>query len=236
MDKSKVAALVLVGLALGGVAGAAAVEKRSASSQAATPSALGSALRPPMIVPRAQTPIEVDGEFGEAAWTKGAIFRTGAFGERPYSDARMAWRDGTLYLVLYAADEDLRATDAKHDEPLWLADSFSVAFRNGDSEYVIDVSPAGVLTDVSRAHGVSDKSWESGAKIALDRDGTLNISTDNDEEWVVEMAVPLKSLGLAGTPGERLGITIERCDLSRGSTKRACAVWGDKKTAIELGP
>ena len=234
MKKAKLGALVIVGLMLGGVAGARGVHGRGDSKSAETS---GSVAATTLVVPRAETPIVVDGELTEPAWTTGAVARTGAFSQRPYSDARLAWRSGVLYLGLYAADEDLRATDAHHDEPLWLADSYSVTFRNGDRQYVIEVSPAGVMTDMQRTRGgVFDTSWESGATVALDRDGTVNEPSDNDEEWVAEMAVPLKSLGLEGKVGERIGLTIQRCDLSRGSTKRACATWGERGEVIELAP
>lgn len=42
--------------------------------------------------------------------------------------------------------------------------------------------------------------------------------------WVVEMAIPLAGLGLTGRSGERLEITVKRCDQVEG--KRMCGFFG----------
>jgi hypothetical protein len=225
--------LVLAGLGLGVFAGARVREP----AQQVPAQSHEEQRRHELLVPRAATPIAIDGEMDEEAWTRGETARTGGYSVRPYSDARMTWRDGTLYMVLYAADEDLRTTKAHHDEPLWLADSTRVMFTHDGVEDVIEVSPAGVVTDMRKTKGQPfDPHWESGAKVALDLDGTVDDSNDADEEWVVEMAVPLASLGLTGKPGERVGITIQRCDLSKGSPKRTCASWGGDDTDLVLAP
>ncbi len=49
---------------------------------------------------------------------------------------------------------------------------------------------------------------------------------DYDEEWVVEMAVPFASLGIdRATPGTRIPISIQRCEIGRDGP-RACGAWG----------
>ena len=56
-------------------------------------------------------------------------------------------------------------------------------------------------------------------------DGTMNLSSDDDEEWVIEMAIPLKALGIRGEKGERVGLTLGRCD-STHRGPRVFAAWG----------
>jgi hypothetical protein len=52
--------------------------------------------------------------------------------------------------------------------------------------------------------------------VAVDRDGTLNRVGDNDEEWIVEMAVPLAALGYDRVgPGTRIPFGVRRCDVSQ---------------------
>jgi hypothetical protein len=229
-------ALMTVGLCLGGVAGAFVAKQGRAHPPTYSPIESNVPAPKGLIVPRAVGSVTINAEITDSAWTSGPIARTGAFGSKPYSDARLVWKDDALYMVLYAADEDLRATDAHHDEPMWLADSYRVAFKRDGHESVIEISPSGELTDMRRDNGgVFDTSWESGAKIAIDRDGTLNDSKDNDEEWVVEMALPLSSIGLTGKVGEHIECSITRCDLSRGSSKRECATWGHEGNEIVLG-
>jgi len=193
---------------------------------------------PPLTVPRVRGAISLDGDMDDEGW-RGPVARTGAFvgsdgGEaHPYSDARFAWGDGHLYLALYAADEDVRATHAEPDSPLWLDDSFHVWIDDGEEELAIDLSPLGAVTDGKRARAGDpaagrpfDYAWSSGAHVSKEVDGTLNDARDDDEEWVLEVAIPLASLGLRGTKGERVALAVKRCDTTKAG-QRACGTWGD---------
>lgn len=176
-----------------------------------------------------------DGEVEDAAWA-GRLGRTGAFrgpdgaDARPYSDARFLWSDGKLHVVLYAADEDIRTL--KVGAASGQEDSFHMVFDDGKLARSLDVSPLGVLTEGSRPSGSPASAppapWKSGAKLGHDLDGTPDDPKDQDEEWVIEMDVPLASLGLEGRPGERIGLSIERCDTPKKSA-RTCAGWGSPR-------
>jgi hypothetical protein len=197
-------------------------------------------------VPRMKASIVLDGDMDDPGW-RGAIARTGAFlapngtPARPYSDARLVWGDGHLYVALYAADEDVRAEPREPDAPVWLDDAFRLVFtsaanananstvESGDMERTLDVSALGVVTDAikSRARGSAlDYAWQSDAHVSRELDGTLNDARDEDEEWVLELAIPLASLGLEGKRGERIGFSARRCDTPKGS-RRVCGSWGD---------
>ena len=77
-----------------------------------------------------------------------------------------------------------------------------------------------------------DYRWNSGAHLSRELDGTINKSDDEDEEWVIEMAIPLASLGLEGEKGERIGLSIRRCDTPHARAfdptpgVRSCGSWG----------
>lgn len=182
-------------------------------------------------VPRASRPLTIDGELDEPDWTR-APARTARFvgldgaPARPSSEARMLWDADHLYIALYAADGDVRAARAAHDGPVWTEDSFGLVLTLGDgSTRTIDVGPSGTLTDGASAPGAPiDFSWQSGAKVATDIDGTADDPSDVDEEWIVEMAVPLRALGLSGRRGERVGVVIKRCDRVEGV--RSCGSFG----------
>ena len=60
---------------------------------------------------------------------------------------------------------------------------------------------------------------------------------ESDEEWVIEMAIPFESLGLEGRPGERLGLSMHRCDTTK-TGERVCGAWGEgeRKGVIILTP
>jgi hypothetical protein len=179
---------------------------------------------PRVRVPRAATVPALDGDLEEAIWT-GDAARTGPFGVRPFSEARFAWHNDALFLALYAADEDITSRVREPDAPVWLDDAFRLVFTAGDgTERAIDVSPLGLVTDAQRkGGGAFDYAWQSGARVGHELDGTLNDPRDDDEEWVLEMSIPLRSLGLA--PGARTHISITRCDTPRGARQRGCAAW-----------
>jgi hypothetical protein len=54
----------------------------------------------------------------------------------------------------------------------------------------------------------------------------VNDSRDDDEEWVIEMAVPFESIGLRGERGESIGFSARRCDTPKEEA-RTCAAWGE---------
>jgi hypothetical protein len=191
-------------------------------------------------VPRAQGAIFLDGDMDDPGWLKGCA-RTGAFfgpnGDlaRPYSDARFVYADGFLYMGLYAADEDIHAKlEGGPDAPVWTEDSFHVVFNDGAVEHSFDVNPVGTFADGERRVGAVgpggthpfDFKWSSGAHVSHEMDGTPNKPDDYDEEWLIEMAIPMEALGLKGVKGERIGVAIHRCDTLKSGT-RACGEWGE---------
>jgi hypothetical protein len=185
-------------------------------------------------VPYLPGSITLDGDTDDPGWTRppgpgrtgGFVLASGA-AARPYSEARALWGDGYLYLSLYAADEDIESRTDQPDGPLWLDDSFRLMFTNGAVEYLVEVSPKGMVTDaVRRSGGAFDYAWSSGAHVSPELDGTVNLSTDMDEEWVIEMAIPFASLGMKGERGESVGFSVRRCDTPKNAA-RMCASWGE---------
>jgi hypothetical protein len=178
---------------------------------------------PLLRVPRTASEPVLDGDLDEAIWT-GAAARTGPIGTRPFSEARFAWHEDALLVGLYAADENITSRVRDADGPVWLDDAFRLVFTTDDgTETAIDLSPSGVVTDAQRKGGAFDYAWQSGARVGHELDGTANDPRDDDEEWVLEMALPRRPLGLA--PGARIHLSIRRCDTPRGARQRGCAAW-----------
>jgi hypothetical protein len=233
------AAVVVVALGLG--AHQLSARRASAQARPVRPSS-SRAPGPVLRVPHLPGSITLDGDTDDPGWTQSpGPARTGPFvlangaEARPYSNARALWGDGHLYLALYAADEDIRTRTDQPDGPLWLDDAFRLTFTRGDVEYAIDVSPKGVITDaVRRSGGAFDYSWSAGAHVSPELDGTINESSNMDEEWVIEMAIPFESLGLKGESGETFGFTVRRCDTPKGEA-RVCAGWGEGSPDEEPG-
>jgi hypothetical protein len=212
---------------------------------ATTASAVASA-REALAVPRAKGSIRIDGELEEDDWR--SAVRTGAFVDaqgseaRPFSDARFLRGDRAIYVVLYAADDDIRAAVKEHDGPVWTDDAFLVtlgpdALDAPDApSFEIDISAAGVISDARRgAKGERDAAWESGIEVAIDRDGTMNDASDEDEEWVVEARIPLAAIGVSSEPGARMSFAASRCDRPRAGGPRRCGSLGAGRVLV-LGP
>jgi hypothetical protein len=159
----------------------------------------------------------------------------------PFTEAKARWGGGSLYLLLYAGDLDLEGRVRKRDAALESDDSFHLEFGSGDEIRVISVSILGTLSDSlcrqSQSGRKCDASWNSGARLAVDRDGSLNKIGDNDEEWVVEMSIPLAKLGLKNPgPGARIPFSIRRGEIGHDGP-HACGSWGTEPAgALVLDP
>jgi hypothetical protein len=154
------------------------------------------------------------------------------------------WASGNLYLWLYAGDLDLEGKRREPDTDLTGDDAFHVEIGGGDRVYAIDVSVLGTVTDaVCKSRGNKpgprndcDRGWQSGAIVAVDSDGSLNRIHDNDEEWLVEMAIPLERLGLAGVAaGAHIPFSVSRCEVGYDG-RHACGGWGLERGELVLAP
>jgi hypothetical protein len=144
--------------------------------------------------PAPHTRIALDGELDEPAWNAVAmrgVFAAEGAQARPYSEIRILRDETHLFVALYAADEDIRSSDA---------------FDVQAGPLHAHLTAAGTATPAS-------------VRVAVDRDGTLDDSHDNDEEWVVESAMPLDELGPAP-----ITIAAERCDTTKSGEHR-CGRW-----------
>jgi hypothetical protein len=199
---------------------------------------------PALHVPRVAGAITINAETeGKTVWdgeggNTGNLKDAAGQGMVPYTQAKVRWGDGKLYFMLYAGDLDLEGTVKDPDVPLDRDDSFRLEFGEGDRVRVVSVSVLGTLYDAlcsgSAGAAPCDTGWQSHATIAVDRDGTLNKTGDNDEEWVVEMAIPLSDLGVSGArPGTRIPWSIRRCEVGYDGV-HACGSWGAGQPKGEL--
>lgn len=147
---------------------------------------------------------------------------------RPFSQARMLWDAQNLYLSLYAADQNIQADDAQHDQPLWLHDAFSLRIQADlpqSPTYAVEIAPTGTVTDLRLQNNLAETRWESEARVVMDMDGTLNDAQgEDDEEWVAFVALPWANLGIAAAPGTRVHLQFSRCDVPKDGIKR-CGEW-----------
>jgi hypothetical protein len=186
-------------------------------------------------LPRSGGAISLDGDTDDRGWvgppgaaTTRAFLTDDGNPARPYSQARIVWGGDYLYLALFASDEDIESRVDRPDAPVGPDDdAFHVVFSRDDTEYAFDVSPNAMITDARRVGtGAWDTTWNSEARGSKELGGSINNPNGLDEEWEVELAIPLESLGLTGEPGENIGASFRRCDKPKESS-RVCAGWGD---------
>lgn len=175
----------------------------------------------------------------QTAVTTGAFWQPdGKEAGRPHSNARLLWDTNSLYLSLYAADQDISAPDAKRDGPLWLQDAFTVRIQSDMAPsltWAVDIAPTGTVTDVRLDGANADATWDSGAQVSIDVDGTINDpSGEDDEEWVVFVALPWAQMGIVAKPGLKLRVQLGRCDIPKGDKQR-CGQWGQAPTPDPQG-
>jgi hypothetical protein len=213
-----------------------ASQKRRAAQAAAAASATVAQGGPLLRVPRCPGPITLDGDTDDPGWVKPpGPAKTGLFvrddGETvpPYTQVRLVWCDDYLYMALYASDEDIESKVAGPDAPVGPDDdAFHILLTRPDAEYALDVSPSGAVTDAVRRSGSGawDTTWNAGTHSSRELGGTVNDPRNVDEEWEVELALPLASLGMRAEPGESADVSFRRCDTPKESP-RVCVGWGE---------
>ena len=152
------------------------------------------------VIPRTTAPLKIDGEMREQDWSRRA--QRHAFTDdhdepaRPFSEVRLLHDDRNLYVGLYAADENIQSNEF-----------FEVQI--------------GTLALHAEANGRVTPDT-NGLRVAIDRDGTLDNASDDDEEWVFEIAIPLELAGF--TPGAHQPLRFARCDTPKDGIER-CGAW-----------
>ena len=159
------------------------------------------AARAPDAVPRAVGAIRIDGEWDEEDWAKRALRAQfhGDDGElaRPSSEARFLYDGNELIVALYAADENIQTSDA-----------FDLAI----GPLALHVDARGKVTPVT-----------PGVRAAVGYDeGTVDDAHDDDEEWVIELAIPPAAAGLSA--GAHSQVRAARCDVPKDGVRR-CGAW-----------
>lgn len=152
-------------------------------------------------VPRATTPITIDGVANDPAWMSAAIspeLITGDGSPEPVgkATARMTWDDQNLYVFVSVTDTDIFSPYKQHDEPLWKADCvelFIDADGNRTGYVELQVNPNNATFDsffaTTRAQP-GDEKWDSQMQPAVKVRGTADKGGDADQGWDVEIAIP----------------------------------------------
>jgi hypothetical protein len=196
-------------------------------------------------VPRASSPITVDGVANEPAWSSAAIsteFATADGSPEPVgkSVARMTWDEQNLYVFVTVTDTDVFSQYKNHDDPLWKQDCvemFIDADGNRQGYVELQVNPNNATFDsffaTTRAQP-GDEKWDSNMVTAVKVRGTADKSGDADQGWDVEIAIPLAAVKgkadamavkLPPQIGDRWRLNVVRVDSRSGGGGPSASSW-----------
>jgi hypothetical protein len=144
--------------------------------------------------------IKLDGKLDEAVWkqtpSSGEFVRTTDGAKMDQSTtARVLWDDQNLYVGFEMTDKDVWTTLDKRDDKLWTQEAvemFIDADGNGKTYVELQTNPKGAIFDsYLPAYRQNQNDFDSGMKVAVKVDGTVDVREDQDKGWTVEMMIPL---------------------------------------------
>ncbi len=168
----------------------------------------------PVRVTRFEVPPVIDGKLDDAAWQTAAAFKdflqiNPGDNTKPSlpTEVFMGYDAKTLYLAFHAFDEPgkVRATVAKRDDVLNAEDSVRVlidTFNDQRKAYVLCFNPFGIQQDGIRTEGTG---VDFSVDIVMNSKGALT-----DDGYVVEVAIPFKSLRYEAGKDKQWGLQIFR--------------------------
>jgi len=186
-------------------------------------------------IPKAAQAPAIDGKLDDEAWKNAATWTdiypfNKADAGGPQTTWRVTWDDQYLYFAFDCVDPDVVAPERKRDEAVY-ADDCVEMFILPDFQFrtywEIVIAPNGSVFDSVECKDVDrwgcnlDPTQDvAGLKHAQTVRGTINKSDDNDEGYIVEVAVPFSALPgytrAAPRPGQRLHFMLVRLDRSKG--------------------
>lgn len=187
----------------------------------------------------AQAPA-IDGRLDEKAWQDAEAVplqfpweeQTGA---KQKTTVRLLWNDEMLFVGFACEDADIVAHYDQRDDPTYKDDAVEVFLQPNPKNPIyigLEMNARGVLYDyltVFQQALVTNFDLK-GVQLATHLDGTLNLTSDRDNGWSLELAIPLKNFRdlMGGKPvveGTIWGANLNRWDGTE--PHRRLSVWSD---------
>lgn len=180
----------------------------------------------------AQTQPKIDGVLDDKAWLsadKLEFFKPVVFQKtQSLTEGYLSWDSANLYLGVKAFDDDLTATMTMHDSATYKDDCLELFLMTDETKktyYNFEMNLLGTVFDAyhsSRKEYFDNKNsakWNlDDIKIAIKYKGTINKADDKDEYWILEAAIPFRSLpslnGVAPEVGSSWKFHVARYDYS----------------------
>ncbi|TDQ11388.1 carbohydrate-binding family 9-like protein [Pedobacter metabolipauper] len=152
----------------------------------------------------------IDGDINDTIWknipwTDNFVDIEGDKKPKPHLATRckMIWDKESLYIAVEMKEPQVWANISKHDEVIFYDNDFEVFLDpdNDTHQYMeIELNALNTVWDLFlnkpyRNNGTPLNNWEArGLRTAVKIQGTINKSTDLDQGWTVEMAIPYEAI------------------------------------------
>jgi hypothetical protein len=156
--------------------------------------------------------IRIDGKLKETAWNDAdwSDYFTDIEGDKkpapPFKTRfKLLWDSQYLYVAAELEEPNIQATLKEHDAIIYAENDFEIFINpDGDTQNYFEIEVNALnsvfdlfLTKPYRNGGIALLTWDvQHLKSAVSVKGTLNKAKDTDKKWLVEMAIPLRSLSL----------------------------------------
>jgi len=194
---------------------------------------------------RAGTPMTIDGRLDEPAWS--AAPDVGAFefpwyegGKQEQTVAKILWDDHNLYVAFICEDAHIWAEHTERDSEVWKDDTVEVfTAPNPDrpnAYFNIEMNVLGIFLDQFHPDGPGvpvKEEWNGkGIQIATTIRGTLNDDNDEDDYWILEVAIPFENFsGVAKhTPPAEGDVWHMGLNRLGGQTNQQYSQWSPSQT------
>ena len=183
------------------------------------------------IAPYAKHALNVDGDISDKAWQ--AATWTDSFmdiegDKKPQpkyrTRAKMLWNDSCLFVAVELQEPHIWANLKQHDNIVYYDNDFEVFIdptNDAHQYFEIEVNALNTILDLFmpkpyRNGGVAMLSYNAtGLLSAVKVHGTLNHPNDKDSCWVIEMAIPFRSIYLGNKWSPPVNGALWRINFSR---------------------
>jgi hypothetical protein len=157
-------------------------------------------------------PPSIDGDISDKAWEQAPwtdhfqdIEGDKKQAPAPDTKVKMLWDKSHLYIAAELKEPHIWASLSKHDEIIYYDNDFEVFLdpdNNTHHYFEIEVNALNTILDLYipkpyRDGGAVLMSWDTpGLRSKVKINGTLNNSSDKDQSWTVEMAIPFKAVSM----------------------------------------
>lgn len=190
-------------------------------------------------VHRAPSKLVIDGKLDDAAWKRAATaelqFPWQQAGAKQKTVVRLLWDDEYLYAAYDCDDTDVVAHFDRRDDPTYRDDAVELFLNPNPKQsfyYGMEMNARGTLYDYFYAWPqlLLKRIDFAGVLLATGIRGTLNMTSDTDNGWSLELAIPWRNFeeltkSLPPTRGAEWTANLNRWD--GVEPKRRLSVWAD---------